>query len=295
MHRVGWNVVNVSWNDVGVLYWDGLCMFDSTFADGFPRCSLLGPSVLFGMEWNSSITKSQRVRAGIPSMREPAPRETISDSVELCETEVCFLHIQLVGTNVWLPKMHRTRPDVDFESSRSPAKSESWHNPSTLLCCISHITVLSVFTCRVNVRDQTRQAFVTCFCPFCCSTRKFVHRPQNVRSSNTSQIHTFENNLWPNCRQFSHWLIFLLFELMKSWSRTYPCSLSQWYYLLYPLCEGNPNTRGRWLKLVLPDQRLPWEFSKSVLCFLFFLPVWYRPHTQIGIVLLLGWQINIPS
>ena len=27
----------------------------------------------------------------------------ISDSVELCETEVCFLHIQLVGTNVWLP------------------------------------------------------------------------------------------------------------------------------------------------------------------------------------------------
>ena len=27
-------------------------------------------------------------------------KEMISDSVELCETEVCFLHIQLVGTNV---------------------------------------------------------------------------------------------------------------------------------------------------------------------------------------------------
>ena len=24
----------------------------------------------------------------------------ISDSVELCETDVCFLHIQLIGTNV---------------------------------------------------------------------------------------------------------------------------------------------------------------------------------------------------
>ena len=34
----------------------------------------------------------------------PASKEMISDSVELCETEVCFLHIQLIGTNVSLPK-----------------------------------------------------------------------------------------------------------------------------------------------------------------------------------------------
>ena len=32
---------------------------------------------------------------------------------------------QLIGTNLRLPKMHRIPPDVDFESSRSPAKSES--------------------------------------------------------------------------------------------------------------------------------------------------------------------------
>ena len=30
----------------------------------------------------------------------PASKEMISDSFELCETEVCFLHIQLIGTNV---------------------------------------------------------------------------------------------------------------------------------------------------------------------------------------------------
>ena len=30
----------------------------------------------------------------------PASKEMISDSVELCETEVCFLHIELIGTNV---------------------------------------------------------------------------------------------------------------------------------------------------------------------------------------------------
>ena len=67
---------------------------------------------------------------GIPSNLNPASKEMISDSVELCETEVCFLHIQLIGTNVWLPKIHNVPPEVDFESSRSPAKSESWNSPS---------------------------------------------------------------------------------------------------------------------------------------------------------------------
>ena len=54
----------------------------------------------------------------------------ISDSVALWDSEVCFLHIQLMGTNVRLPKIHRTPSEVDFESSRSPAKSESWNKPS---------------------------------------------------------------------------------------------------------------------------------------------------------------------
>ena len=58
-------------------------------------------------------------------MRKPASREMISAFVELCGTEVCFIHILLIGTNVCLPKIHKTPPEVDFESSRSPAKSES--------------------------------------------------------------------------------------------------------------------------------------------------------------------------
>ena len=32
-----------------------------------------------------------------------------------------------MGTNVRLPKRHKSRPKVDFESSRSPTKSESWN------------------------------------------------------------------------------------------------------------------------------------------------------------------------
>ena len=38
----------------------GLCMFGLTLADGFHRGSLFNPSVLFGTEWNTSTTKSQR-------------------------------------------------------------------------------------------------------------------------------------------------------------------------------------------------------------------------------------------
>ena len=69
-----------------------------------------------------------------PSMRNPGSTEMISDSVELCETAVCFLHIQLIGTNVLLSKTHKTHPEVDFESSRSPAKSGSSNKPN-LQCC----------------------------------------------------------------------------------------------------------------------------------------------------------------
>ena len=41
--------------------------------------------------------------AGIPFNLNPASKEMIFASVQLCETEVCFLHSQLIGTNVWLP------------------------------------------------------------------------------------------------------------------------------------------------------------------------------------------------
>ena len=97
---------------------------------GFKNCPSFLVACMFGLdivvvERSTSITMSQRSRAGYPSIRNPASRETISNSVELCETEVCFLHIQLTGTNVLLPKIHKTPLEVDFESSRSPAKSES--------------------------------------------------------------------------------------------------------------------------------------------------------------------------
>ena len=152
-----WNVIN--WSDRDWCAW-----LESVFAclveclpTSFPVAlwHLWSCWFCFGMEWNTSITKSQRVRAEIPSMREPASREITSASEELCETEVCFSHLQLVGTNVWLPKMHRIPPDVDFESSNSPAKSDSWNNPNLHCCAVfPHHNIACIHMCDEKKRSN---------------------------------------------------------------------------------------------------------------------------------------------
>ena len=94
--------------------------------------------------WRTVTIRSHKSSAGIPSILNPASKEMISDSVELCEHEVCFLHIQMIGTNVWFPNLNNVPPEVDFESSRYPAKSESWNSPNlhcfavfpTWECCL---------------------------------------------------------------------------------------------------------------------------------------------------------------
>ena len=89
----------------------------------FPDAAgLVGDVVLF-VDRITSITASHHSTAGKPSIHSPASNEMMSDSVELWDTDVCFLHIQLMGTSVRLPKIQKTPPEVDFESSRSPAKS----------------------------------------------------------------------------------------------------------------------------------------------------------------------------
>ena len=136
----------------------------------FPEASWVDDFLLID-KCHTSITTSHKSMTGIPSMRKPASKERISDSVELRDTDVCFLYNQLSGTNVRLPKIHWILPEVDFECSRSPAKSESSR--------VTHMTILSVVICVMNVRNQTSQAFVTCSCPFCDCSCKCVYGPQN--------------------------------------------------------------------------------------------------------------------
>ena len=80
----------------------------------FVHGSLRSWSLWYVFPWKTATIRSHKSSAGIPSNLNPASKEMISDSVELCETEVCFLHIQLIGTNVWLPQMHNVPPEVDF-------------------------------------------------------------------------------------------------------------------------------------------------------------------------------------
>ena len=103
-----------------------VCLIWSSFCDGFLRAGTLisisrrvSPcqNVIRKMQ-HFYITKSQRSSAGIPSMRRPASKEITSDSVELCDTEFCLLHIKLIRTNVRLPKTHKILAEVDSESSK---------------------------------------------------------------------------------------------------------------------------------------------------------------------------------
>ena len=67
-------------------------------------CSVL--SVVWVMPPKTETIKSHNSRIRSPSNLNAASKEMISDSVELCETADCFLHVQLIGTNVWLPKKY---------------------------------------------------------------------------------------------------------------------------------------------------------------------------------------------
>ena len=147
-------------------------------AGSFVLGSLLSWLLWYVFPWRTATIRSLKSSAGFPSNLNPASKEMISDSFEMCETEVCFGHIQLIGTNVWLPKMHNVPPDVDFKSSRSPAKSESWNSPN-LHCfgSVSHMTILFVFKCMTNVRDQTTYSFVTSFGQFRDRSCEFTHWP----------------------------------------------------------------------------------------------------------------------
>ena len=82
-------------------------------------------------------------------MRKPASREITSASEEICENEVCFLHIQLIGTNFRVRKMHRILLDVDFESSQGLLQNQSLE--TILICnvvlCFPHNNIDCIHMC----------------------------------------------------------------------------------------------------------------------------------------------------
>ena len=205
--------------DTGVLFWGFARFSDISLNDVFHRTGW-SLCVWLDFECITSIIKSQGSSAGMPSMGKPASKEIISASVELCETDVSFLHIQLVGTNVWLPKIHNVPPEVDIESSRSPAKSESRNSPN-LHCCAAfpHDNTFYIHSWNECKRSNVR---VVC------------HKHWSILWSHVQVcwliieyvVYRCEPNrdipeiLWAHFWLFSHGFQFFFFELMviKTWN-----------------------------------------------------------------------------
>ena len=112
--------------------------------------------------------RSHSSRAGKPSNLSPVSREMISDSVELWETAVCFLHIQNAQcssrSGFWISKI----------SCKVRVLKQS---QSALLSSVSHMTILFVVTCVMNIWNQSIQAFVTSFGPFCDGSCELIYWP----------------------------------------------------------------------------------------------------------------------
>ena len=150
------------------------------------------------VERNTSTTMSQRSRASGPSMRNPSSREMISDTVELCETEVCFLHIQLTGTHVLRPKYTRhllrlTLSRQDLKQSLSLVANAvcnavpcftlnnvdnshlcDWCMKSTLL--VVYHMLKSIFWLILLIYSQTTRCQVVQFVPRTSILRQFVSK-----------------------------------------------------------------------------------------------------------------------
>ena len=126
----------------------------------------------------TETNRSHDSRAGKQCNLNPASKEMISDSVELCETEVCFL----THSTCWNKCMTSQNAQCSsrsgfriFKISREMRVLKQ--SQSALFRRITHMTILAISTCVMNVWNQSIQAFVTGFGPFCNSSCKLTHSP----------------------------------------------------------------------------------------------------------------------
>ena len=135
------------------------------------------------------------IESGISSNRRQTSKEITSSSVELRATEVCFLHIQLVGRNVRLPNMNTIPPEVDFEIFKVSSKVSLGPIPiDNAAPYYPHGNIVCGHLCD-ECRNQTSQAFVTGSCPIRDHSCQFVYEPKNVKTTNSCQIQAFQDIL----------------------------------------------------------------------------------------------------
>ena len=103
------------------------------------------------------MIKSHKSSAGFSSILKPASKEIISDFVELCETVVRFLHIQTDWNKRVTSKNAQCSSRSGFRIFKISREVRVLkQSQSALFCSVSHMTMLLVPTCMMNVKDQTR-------------------------------------------------------------------------------------------------------------------------------------------
>ena len=216
-----WHNSELSWL-VGTLVWFFFRVLNMTQRHRFPCADESLVSLgWFWSQWNTSFAKFQKSKGGIPSIRGPASREIISASVELWETEVCFLHIQLIGTNVWVPKMHKIPPDVDFEPSKSQAKSESWNNPNLHCCAVFPTWQYCLNSLVWWLLGLKRAKRLSPALVHCVMARASLFTDNKISGLPVrDKLQAFENNLSAYFWQFSNRSYFFFCQLMvvNAWS-----------------------------------------------------------------------------
>ena len=123
----------------------------------------LSMSFLPAGDSNTLNILTHNASAEIPSNLDQASIEIISASVSLCYSSLLPWSPAYIFQWLSSRSAHHA-PDSDLESVRSPPNSEAWKETLLVFCCgVSHMTTLSVISCKVDEGQIDCPAFVTCF------------------------------------------------------------------------------------------------------------------------------------
>ena len=240
-----------------------------------------------GGECNTSMIMSDRSEVGIPSMSHPASDERSSDSVEPCETAVCFLRIQLTGTKDRLPKNHRIPPDWLWIWTADARQEKAFQDDvGAYFWQFSHR--LQLFWFELVVVEKRYGNFIyNCFV-FLFANSQYL----------STQFLCISFHVVRQCH-------YLFISSSRIWQLSVaPAEIRDSNIIRYPSTRFWFGLHSRWVHpkkscsrngVGFSDQFCSSEFSTLVPNVASFLPFWYRPRTRIRIILIGDGWTDIPS
>ena len=174
-----------------------------------------------------------------------------------------FLHIQLIGTNVCLPKMHKIPPDVFLNLPGL------WHNqnPETVLICIVVLCFPQSNIVWIHLCDECKKSNVLTACrmissiswwheqPLLLITKYQVYQVEPNMIFRTICAHTFDNsptdpissslNCWSSVRGVANF-VWLLSGFVCQFAISFHTFLCMTFHVIGPW--GNVCFRILWIR-----------------------------------------------